>query len=94
MAPAQTTGDDGAPLNEWKTMPGVAWLTEHWRCGDIHLLVINPDELHYFYLIKPNYRFTIDNRHGRALIAHVDQFFQGSLVGAHIFFHELDALLR
>ena len=38
-------------------------------------LGFDADELHYFYLIKPDYRFPIDNRHGRALIAHVDQLF-------------------
>ena len=70
-------------------------LIEHGRFkATFNLLVFNPDELHYFYLIKPNYRFSIDNRHGRALITHIDQLFQGCLVGAHIFFHELDALLR
>jgi hypothetical protein len=77
-----------------RPVTGVARLTEHGVAATFTLLVINPDELHYFYLIKPNYRFTIDNRHRRALIAQVDQLFQRSLVGAHIFFHELDALLR
>jgi hypothetical protein len=57
-------------------------------------LVIDADEFHYFYLIKPNYRFPIDDRYGRALIAHIDQLFQSRLIGAHISFHELDALLR
>ncbi len=57
-------------------------------------LGFDADEFHYLYLIKPNYRFPIDNCHGRALIAHVDQLFQCRLIGAHIFFDELDALLR
>ena len=52
------------------------------------------DELHYFDLIKTDYRFPIDDRHGRALIAHVDQLFQCRLIGAHIFLDKLDSLLR
>jgi hypothetical protein len=57
-------------------------------------LGFDADELHYLYLIKTNYRFAVDNRHRSALIAHVDQLFQCCLIGSHIFFHELDALLR
>lgn len=62
--------------------------------GNVRPLDIDADEFHYFYLIKPNYRFPIDDRYGRALIAHIDQLFQSRLIGAHISFHELDALLR
>jgi hypothetical protein len=55
---------------------------------------LDPDEFHYLYLIEANYRLPIDDRHGRALIAHIDQLFQDCLVSPHIFFHELDSLLR
>jgi hypothetical protein len=37
---------------------------------------LNPDEFHYLYLIEANYRLPIDDRHRRALIAHIDQLFQ------------------
>ena len=57
-------------------------------------LGFNADEFHYLYLIKPNYRFPIDDRYGRALIPHIDQLFQRCFIGANVFFHELDALLR
>ena len=40
-----------------------------------HRSGFDADELHYFDLIKANYRFPVDDRHGRALIAHVDQLF-------------------
>ena len=59
-----------------------------------HHLGFNADEFHDLYLIKPNHRFAINDRYGRALIPHIDQLFQRCLIGAHIFFHKLDTLLR
>ena len=45
-------------------------------------------------LIETDYRLPVDNRYRRALKTLIEQFFQRRLVGANIFLHELNALLR
>ena len=51
-------------------------------------------QLHDLGLIETDYRLAVDDRYRRALKAEIDQFFQRSLVGADVFFHKLNALLR
>ena len=45
-------------------------------------------------LIEPDYGLPVDDRYRRALKTLIEQLFQRRLVGANIFLHELNALLR
>jgi hypothetical protein len=47
-----------------------------------------------FILIESDHRLSVDNRHRRALITHIDQFFQGLLIGADVLIDKFNALLR
>ena len=71
--------------------------------GEIQLLcpsflrqktILNSQQLHNLGLIETDYRLAVDDRYRRALKAEIDQFFQRCLVGADVFFHKLNALLR
>jgi hypothetical protein len=56
--------------------------------------ILQSQELDQLVLIEADYGFAIDEGHGRALKAGVEQFFQRGFIGADVFLDELDALLR
>ncbi len=56
--------------------------------------ILNSQQLHDFGLVEADHRLAVDDRYRRALKAEIDQFFQRRLIGADVFFHELNALLR
>jgi hypothetical protein len=45
-------------------------------------------------LVETDYGLSVDDGYRRALKALIEQLFERGLIGANIFFHELNALLR
>jgi len=45
-------------------------------------------------LVETDYGLSVDDGYRRALKALIEQLFERGLIGANIFFHELDAFLR
>ncbi len=55
---------------------------------------LQAEQFNKLRLIEADYGLPVDDRYRRALKPLVEQFFQRCLVGANIFLHELNALLR
>jgi UDP-glucose 4-epimerase len=51
-------------------------------------------QLDEFSLVEADHRLAVNNCDRRALKTEIDQFFQGRLICANVFFDELNALLR
>ncbi len=55
---------------------------------------LQPEQFDKLRLIEADHGLPVDNRYRRALKTLIEQLFQRRFVGANIFLHELNALLR